>query len=509
MRIVDRDEMKTIDRITIEECGISGELLMENAGFEITRAFIDDYSLRPGVRIGVLCGGGNNGGDGFVVARLLKRNGFDPRVYLFAPEKKLSSTALQNWRRLEFYSIKAEVVDSDADFERVKRSVNSEEFIVDALLGIGFHGTPRGMIAQAIDLINEANKTVISVDTPSGIDANGSGGKIRAVRADTTYTVGLMKYGLLDFPAKDYCGRIRIVDIGFPHDVVQSVASRAFFIDASLADCLVPRRKKDSYKGTYGHLGILAGKRGYTGASLLAARAASRCGCGLVTVFSRDARLTKPDEIIGGYLPAAVEELGGIEDLASLFSFQNTLVVGPGMGTFKTAAGLMKRLLRLGKKMLIDADGLNNLAEDPGILKNVESEVVITPHIGEMSRLTGLKKEDVKKNKRKIALDFAVKHGVTVVLKDAVTFVSCPDGSLFVNDGGVSCLSKGGSGDVLAGIIGSLMARGLSAEGAAVAGVYLHTECGRIGCETGFEDCVRAPDLIEALPAAFKRMRSC
>lgn len=509
MRIVSGNEMKEIDRLTIEEFKISDELLMENAGFEIVNNFLKDFSLTGRDRIAVICGGGNNGGDGFVVARHLRRRGFQADVFLLTRRERLQGIALLNYERLSFFGVPALEVYEPEDFERFKEVVVHYDYLIDALLGIGFHGSPKGIVLEAIEFINTCRIPVISVDMPSGVDADGMQKECIAVRATATYTVGLLKYGLIDYPGKEFAGEVKVVDIGFPPASIERAAGESYFIDGNLANSLVPERNANSHKGIYGHLGVIGGTYGYEGASLLAARAAARSGCGLVTIFlSPESRVQKPDHIIAGYLPAKLESIAEDIDLDFLFARCSTLLVGPGMGLSSGALNLLNGVLRLGKKVLIDADGLNNLSKKISILRGVRGEVVVTPHIGEMSRLTGKTKEEIKRNKREVARDFSREFGVTVVLKDAVSVVATPDEKLLFNNGGVSSLSKGGSGDVLSGIIASLMARGLSGQDAAVAGVYLHTECGRIAEEREHEDCVHAGDLIEFLPEAFRRMRN-
>jgi NAD(P)H-hydrate epimerase len=500
--------MQEIDKITIHDFHISDELLMENAGFEFANSFIDDFTPEKTDRIAVLCGGGNNGGDGFVIARHLKRRGYSVCVFLFVPWKKLRGIALENLKRLSLFNVQVEDLSSVDEWDRNNNKLFGHRFYIDALLGIGFSGIPRGMIKKAIEAVNRQSVPVISIDMPSGVDADGGQGELLAVHARATYTVGLLKFGLVDYPGKELAGKVRVLDIGFPLQAVEKIPHSVFFIDAAMVDALIPERKGYSHKGSYGHLAVIGGRQGYEGASLLAARAASRGGSGLITVyFSKGRGIIKPDEIIEGYFPAEIENLPEDLDYVNLFGRHNALIIGPGLGIFPAAAQLIKHIISLDKKVLIDADGLNNIAVNPEVLKDKVAEIVITPHIGEMARLTSLTKENVKAHKREVAQEFSKKYGVTVVLKDAVSVIATQEGKVFINNGGVSALSKGGSGDVLSGIIGSLMARGLSGKDAAIAGVWLHTECGRIAGERLYSDCVGAGDLILMLPEAFRKLR--
>ena len=509
MQIVSRNEMQEIDRITIEEFGISGVLLMENAGFEFVNRFVEDFCPKTIDRIAVLCGGGNNGGDGFVVARHLSRRGYQTAVFLLGDRKKLKGDALRNFDLLPVFGVDVFDLSDEKRFEQMKHILCRYNYIVDALLGIGFQGMPRGMIKRAIEFTNGQAIPIVSIDMPSGVDANGGQKELLAIQADATYTVGCLKYGIVDFPGKEAAGRVDVLDIGFPAAAVEQAAHPATFVDSYLVNRLLPPRKPESHKGTYGHLAVVGGRRGFEGASFLASRAALRSGSGLVTIFlSKQSTVQKPDEVIAGYLPAGLEDIPDDIRLDKLFGSQNALVIGPGLGVSCQACMLVEKALQLEKRVVIDADGLNCLSQNLDMLKNHRCDLVVTPHIGEMSRLTGMSKEQIKSNKLSFARDFAVKNGLTLVLKDAVSIVATSEGNLFVNDGGVAALSKGGSGDVLSGIIGSLMARGLSGEDAAVTGVYLHTECGRAAQKLNSADSVKAGDLILMLPEVFSQLRS-
>jgi NAD(P)H-hydrate epimerase len=500
--------MQDIDQITIEKFGISDELLMENAGFEFVNRFIQDFCLQKNDGVAVLCGGGNNGGDGFVIARHLCRRGYRTAVFLFVSVSKLKGVARRNFDLLSIFGIEVFDLSDEEKFEKRRNMLYGFSYYVDALLGTGFKGTPRGMIKRAIGFANELRGSVVSIDIPSGVDADGGQKDLFAVHACATYTVGCLKYGLIDYPGKEAAGRVEVLDIGFPRDAVKQVANPAILIDSVLVNSLFPVRKQDSHKGTYGHLAVMGGRRGYEGASLLASRAALRTGSGLVTIFlSSESSIQKPDEVIAKYLPDELEDIPDDILLDKLFERQNAIVVGPGLGVSPAARRLLVKVLQLERKVVIDADGLNCISNDPEILKGHRCDLVLTPHIGEMTRLMGMDKEQVKGNKRSVARDLAMRYGLTLVLKDAVTVVATSSGNLFINNGGIAALSKGGSGDVLSGIIGSLMARGLTGENAAVFGVYLHTECGRTAQMRGSADSVQAGDLIMMLPEVFSQLQ--
>lgn len=505
MLIVNRRQMQEVDRISIQKYQISDELLMENAGFEFVHRLLKENELGQRERVAVLCGGGNNGGDGFVIARHLVRRGVTVALYLFVEIGKLTGIALLNFKRLSHYGIEIHHVSQREEFIKAQERLKGYDIYIDALLGIGFHGSPRGVIGEVIEFLNAERTPVFSVDMPSGIDADGGQTSPLAVKATATYTMGCLKYGLVDYPGKAFCGTIRVLDIGFPKAAIDEVKASSSFIQRTLVRRLFPARESDSHKGSYGHLGIIGWKKGYEGAAILASRAACRSGCGLVTLlFPKGVAMRKPDEVISGNLPFDEQDYDPKKvDFESLLSRFNALVIGPGMGIFSSAHEFISQLLCLEKKILIDADGLNNLASNPEILKNAKAEVILTPHIGEMSRLCGVEKGKIKLHKTTIAKEFAEKYNVTLVLKDSVSIVATTDGRLYLNDGGVPALAKGGSGDVLSGIIGSLLARGLGGNEASIIGVFLHTECGRFASTLLHEESVTARDLIEMLPRSF------
>jgi NAD(P)H-hydrate epimerase len=281
----------------------------------------------------------------------------------------------------------------------------------------------------------------------------------------------------------------------------------ATFIDRELAAQILPEREADSHKGSYGHCAVVGGTAGYSGAPIMAARAASRGGCGLVSVlFPTGTTFAKPDEVIAVAYPLGEKGFPDGFDAEGFFSRFTAVVAGPGMGVSEAGSAVIGKLLGLGKKIVVDADGLTNLSSNLSFLGGIRGDAVLTPHVGEMARLCGKSKEEIKSGARAEARDFARRHGVTLVLKDSVTVVASKDGALFMNDGGVPALAKGGSGDVLSGIIGSLMARGLNSLDAAVLGVYLHTECGRAAGRRLHPDAAKAGDLIELLPNAFRTL---
>jgi NAD(P)H-hydrate epimerase len=499
--------MQEIDRVTIEELGIPGNILMENAGFEFVNAFLQDYAPGQDACIGVLCGGGNNGGDGFVVARHLCRRGYAVQVFLFVDEQKLKGDALFNFNLLRYFDIEIHDLWKEREFDHIKHNMDGCHFLIDALLGIGFRGTPRGMIKTAVEYANSTDRPIASIDIPAGVDADGGQSELCAIYADTTYTIDSLKYGIVDYPGKEAAGKVKVLDIGFPAAAVERASQPSTFININLVNSIIPPRASNSHKGTYGHLGVMGGRNGFEGASLLASKAALRSGSGLVTLFlSRESRIHKPDEVIAAYLASEIERDPDPKQLEELFTRQNALVLGPGLGVSKKACSLVRAALRLDKKIIIDADGLNCISQNPQVIEERRCKLVLTPHIGEMSRLTGVGKEEIKSKKVSIASEYARDKGLTLVLKDAVTVVATADGHVFMNNGGVAALSKGGSGDVLSGIIGSLMARGLSGEHAAVAGVYLHTESGRLAQTYNAKDSVTAGDLIQMLPHVFSQL---
>lgn len=478
MKILTAEEMALIDKRTIEEYSISSLTLMENAGKAVAKRIREFFKKE---RVLIIAGQGNNGGDGMVAARYLKRAGFKVKVYLVFEEEKLSPEARTQLERLKKARIPI-VITRDLRREDIKDSI-----IVDAIFGTGLKRVISGELAGLIEKINSSGSPVVAVDIPSGISADDGSVMGQAIRANITITFGLPKRGHVLFPGAEYTGRLYVEDIGFPEELLTS-SIKVELIDKSIARSLIPERKRYSHKGTYGHVLIIAGSRGKTGACIMAARACLRSGAGLVTIGVPETLLSVfqsrvTDEMCLG-LPDRGDSSLRKDALKDIIEFAGkkaqVIAVGPGIGVTEDTKEIIKGLLREIKvPIILDADGINCLEDTPELLKE-SSNCVITPHPGEFSRLTGIPKEEIEKKRIELVSEFSLKYNVTAVLKGVPTVIAC-EGYSYINSTGNPGMAKAGSGDVLTGIIAALMAQGLSGKDASILGVYLHGLAGDLG----------------------------
>ena len=491
-RVVTAGEMKAIDRRAIEEYKIPGVILMEHAAQAVAGAVRERFVP---VRTAVFSGTGNNGGDGWAVARLLWTAGWEVTVFHPGPEANLPPDAATNRETALRLGI------PDRPWDEVLQTpelLKEYSLIIDALLGTGFRGTVTGDYARLIMAINGSGIPVTAVDIPSGVEADT--GKISgpAIQARLTVTFGRAKVGLLLFPGREAAGEVVVDTIGLPASLLEE--SPAFYtLDPEGAAALLPSRLPDSHKGNYGRLLVAGGSSGLTGAPVLTGLAALRCGAGLVTLGLREglALSEKPPELMTTVWPALHWE-----------DFQ-AIVMGPGLSRAADGKELLRTLFPVERPKVLDADALNLLAEEDGWWKNLRGPAVLTPHPGEMARLCGLSPEKVRADRLNLAREKAQQWGVILVLKYAVTLVAPPEGAVYINSTGNSGLATGGTGDVLAGVIGGLLAQGLSAEKAAVLGVYLHGAAGDLAAAELGPAGMIAGDLLRKLPLVIKRGTEC
>ena len=490
MLIATAAEMRELDRTTIEDVGIPGVVLMENAGAGVARA----VATSGGERVGVVCGVGNNGGDGFVIARHLWNRGVDVRVYLVAVRDKIRGDAKINLDAAERCGV---------PFVTSLDGLKSETVVVDALLGTGLKDDVRGALGDAIDRINALPKKITrsAVDIPSGLDADTGMPHGRAVRADLTYTMGLPKVGLVSAPGFEAVGELHVVDIGLPRGLAEKKGLATWLLEDADVARRVPPRPKSGHKGTFGHLLVVAGSHGKTGAALLAGEAALRGGAGLVTLAVR------PD--VQKVLEGRVRELmtGAYTDesqLRALAKGKRAVALGPGIPTDDAMRDLVRRWAReLPLPMVIDADGLNLLAGATDVLRGAAGPRLLTPHPGEMARLCDTTTEAVQSDRVAVARKLAAHTGAFVALKGARTVVAAPDGRAFINPTGNPGMGTGGTGDVLTGLCGSLLAQGLEPLDALLVGVYCHGRAGdRAAARKKSQRGLLARDLIAEIPAA-------
>jgi hydroxyethylthiazole kinase-like uncharacterized protein yjeF len=499
--LLDAETMRGVDRWAIEEQGVPSLDLMERAGAGVTRAAERMVPDGPAV---VVCGKGNNGGDGLVVARLLREAGRSVTVVCTAPPGDFAGDARVNLERLPGEP----PLELAEDRERSERAIAGATVIVDALLGTGFQGEPRGAVGEAIELVNAARARVVSVDVPSGVDASTGVVAGAAVRAAVTVTFHAGKPGLWIAPGKAYAGEVETIEIGIPRGSPKD--TKVGLIGSAVFD-LLPRRSASSTKFLSGHVLLAGGSQGLTGAPRMAAHAAMRAGAGYVTAFvpaSLQAILATagPPELMTRGLP---DENGGltadgVEEVLEASARGGALALGPGLGRSDGAGAFARELAREAKVALVlDADGLNAHAGRLSELTARSAATVLTPHAGELGRLLELGSEEIERERLRYVREAAEQARAVVVLKGDDTLIADPDGRVAVSPGGTPALATAGTGDVLTGVIAALLAAGLDPFSAAAAGVSLHAEAGREAARgQGAAEGVVASDVIAALPAA-------
>lgn len=513
MKVVTADEMRELDRRTIQEVGIPGAVLMENAGRGAARVLLEnfrDFSRGP---VAVVCGAGNNAGDGFVVARVLAEKRVAVQALLLAAPERLQGDArlyFEVMRKLDvpFRSVGASGVDAG-----VLGEWKAASCIVDAIFGTGLSREAEGLFRSAIEGIQSCRRPVLALDIPSGIQADTGRVLGAAVKADWTATFGLPKRGLFLHPGASYAGRVECVDIGIPRLLVEAIGLEDELLEP---DCLLGalRRDPDTHKGTYGHLLVVAGSAGKTGAAFLCSEAALRCGAGLVTLGIPEALNPifeqKLTEVMT--LPLAGTHEGGLshaalERIVEFAGSVDGVAVGPGLGITEDTERIIRALwLEIEKPMVWDADALTLLARNPDLCGKQRGEVVLTPHPGEMGRLLGKPASWVQANRVEAVKSVSRTWRVTTVLKGARTLISDPRERLRINPTGNAGMASGGMGDVLTGMIGGLMLQGMSAFDAASLGVWLHGAAGdevaRGYGPLGF----LASELMQAVPRLYQRL---
>jgi NAD(P)H-hydrate epimerase len=513
MKVVTGETMQCLDRRAIGEFGVSGLTLMENAGRGCAEAIIAEFGAGPMLRAVIVAGKGNNGGDGYVIARLLKEHGWHVVTFILAPHDEIRGDARTNLDLLSETPVL--FCQEQGGLDRYASTLREATVIVDALLGTGLSSKVEGTYAEAIGLINNAGKPVIAVDIPSGIDA--ATGRVLgcAVKADFTVTFALAKCGHLLYPGADFTGKLRIVDIGIPAEII-ATAEGDEYLDAETVRLLLKRRSPSAHKGDSGHCLIVAGSTGKTGAAAMAANSAVRAGAGLVTLAvpaSLNSVLEmKTTEAMTISIPDNDSGLFGDEAFIAILSAitgKDAVALGPGISLNPGIAMLVRDLVaNVSQPLVIDADGLNALAEDPDVLFRKKSGVVIlTPHPGEMGRLAALSTAEVECDRIGVARAFAVKYQIYLILKGARTIIAAPDGAVAINGSGNPGMASGGMGDVLTGVLAALLAQGYEPFPACKLGVFIHGYAADLVAADKGEIGISAVDVQERLPYAIKQVQ--
>ena len=513
MIIVTAAQMREIDRLTIEKYATPSLTLMERAGAGIAAAILERFARPAKKGVLIVAGKGNNGGDGFVVARLVKKKRIPCEVALLARREELTADAAHNlhaWNKLN-----GKVTEIDGSrLELLRQRIAKHGLLVDAILGTGIKNAVAGLFGEAITLMNASGLPTIAVDIPSGMDSDTGQPLGVAIQAEMTVALGYAKLGEVIHPGLALVGELVVADIGIDGRALVEVAPQIELLDRETVGWLVPRRQADTHKGTYGHLLVVAGARGKTGAAILSCRAAMRTGAGLVTLAAPRAL----NSIFAGALVEVMTEPLGDEtteqlemlsdaDWRRLIERKSVVLFGPGIGVSDATQSATRWLLRnLAVPWVVDADGLNNLALDLDRLRRAKTAPILTPHPGEMARLIGKDTAAVNANRIEIARSFAMAQRCHVMLKGARTVIATADGKVSVNPTGNPGMASGGMGDVLAGIIAALLGQGLSAEDAMKLGVYLHGYAGDCVAEAKGPIGLLASDIVEGLPRAMAEL---
>lgn len=509
MKVVTVAQMRNIEQLAIEEYGIPGIVLMENAGVEVVKQIENVLGSLHNKRISVFAGTGNNGGDGYVVARHLYNQGAKVKVFLIGSRASVVGDALTNLQVITYMGIDVLEVTNSHDWDKVKIAMTFTDCLVDALLGTGFAGQLRENMTQVVESINKMNKVTIAIDVPTGVDADTGQIQSVAVKASHTITFALAKQGLLLYPAASYVGELCVADIGVPRLLLNDPQIQQNLITSKDAREIFSKRQPDVHKGSCGKVLVVAGSKGLTGAAALTSDAALRSGAGMVTLGIAESlheiMEIKLTEVMTSPLPEVGDGFVGkdaFDEIVTLSLKNDVVAIGPGLGRQTETLDLVRQIVKnVEKPLVLDADALYALIDHTSILLEAKSMPVLTPHPGEMARLVGLTPEEVNQDRIYIARQAATEWGSIVILKGARTVVAFPDGEVYINSSGNAGMATAGAGDVLTGVITGLIGQGLSSHEAALAGVYLHGLAGDIVARGGMIGMV-ASDLIKALPAA-------
>jgi hydroxyethylthiazole kinase-like uncharacterized protein yjeF len=512
MKIVTAAEMREIDRVTSERFGVSSLTLMENAGTAVAEFVVSEYS--DARRITVICGKGNNGGDGFVAARKLHEAGKDIQVMLLAAPSDLRGDAAEMFSRLP---VKPLIVQTEEELRSEPiRTALEADVLIDAILGTGFRPPVQGLYAEAILLLNSSSRPVVAVDIPSGADADAMGEQSHPkAKADAIITFTAPR------PAHIFerltPGQIVIAPISSPEEAIVSSLQLNLITPQDIVSLIRPR-PRDSNKGMYGHVLVLGGSLGKAGAAAMAGMAALRAGAGLSTVATAKSVLPT----VAGFHPELMTELLDETDTGSialsalqqgkldeLVEKKTVLAIGPGISRHPETSQLVRRAVgKYHLPIVLDADGLNAFEGHAAELNGSGRTLVITPHPGEMARLVGCTVADVQRDRLNLARNFAREHELIVVLKGDRTLIAAPDGPVWVNTTGNPGMATGGTGDILTGMIAGFIAQHpREAFRATYAAVHLHGLAGNVACEARGEHSLVATDLLKSLPDAFRRVQ--
>lgn len=514
MKVVTAKQMQALDKFAIEEIGIPGVVLMENAGRQVVAKMLHFFPNLRNQRVNIICGKGNNGGDGFVVARCLWAMEVDVRLFLLAKTESLSGDAETNCQICQKLNLPVAEILSSEELKKYISLILEADIFVDAIFGTGLTPPVRGMASEVIELLNKAKKAIVSIDIPSGLSADSAHPHGPHITASLTVTFALPKVAHVLPPACLEVGQLEIVDIGIPKEVIEQGDIKVEMIEqAFIRECL-PARSPDTHKGTYGHLFILAGSPGKTGAAYLTAQAAARVGAGLITLgipeslnSIMEGKLTEGMTIPLPETDVHTFSIKAKKTIAQLLPRFSALAVGPGISTHPEVKELILWIIQQAEiPIILDADGINALAGQAHVLKEAKQPIILTPHPKELSRLLEIDMPSILQNRLAVARKSAIDLHCHLLLKGYRSLAADPAGRVFINPTGNAGMAAGGTGDVLTGIIGGLLAQGFSPTKALQAGAYIHGLVGDKVREQKGEYGLLATDLIDNLPVTINQL---
>jgi len=503
--------MQATDAYAINECGIPGIVLMENAGIRCVDTVLKRFPDCLQKKITIVAGKGNNGGDGFVIARHFFNKGVNAQVLLIGELNSLKNDARINAEAAVKIGITIKEIN-ETNLKSCRHILNHSQLIIDSIFGTGFNKAASGIYEKVIETINDSGKTVIAIDIPSGIDADSGKFIGPKVNASMTIALALYKRSHWLFPAADAMGQLELVDIGIPEKALNSVSIKINLLETEDIQAQFKNRDANSHKGTFGHTLLVAGSLGKNGAGGLAALASLRSGAGLATLAMPEScqkiAKTVPLEVMTEGLSEAKEGFLGPsakQKVLELCKDKSSIAIGPGVSTEKETIELLENIIpELNIPLVLDADGLNCLALSKNLLSTLKPGTILTPHPKEMSRISGIETQEILDNRIAVASDFAKKHSIYLILKGAHSVIALPNGDIFINPTGNSGMATAGSGDVLTGIIAGLLAQGMPSKWATLSGCYLHGLAGDQFVEKQSKTNLIASDLLRELPNTIK-----
>ncbi len=517
-RLLSVEEMRSCDAATIDGLGVPGLLLMENAGRSVVDYLHQEFGPLTGIHVVIACGKGNNAGDGLVAARHCATSGAHVTVLLGTAGESLTGDARFNFRLLKSFARDPRNGLTIRRFSnRAVADLSPIDLIVDAVFGTGFRGRPRSPFSRMIEWMNAQSAPVVAVDIPSGINGTTGRAEDLAVEATATVTFGAPKWGLVCNEGRDAAGRAVVVDIGIPPSVIERVKPATLLVGADDVRSVLPSRPTNAQKYSAGKVLVVAGSRGYTGAAALCAMSALRSGAGAVVLLTPDAiyevLAKKVNEVIvQGVACTASGSLSraALPVIRERIAWADAVAVGPGLSRDPEAQEIVRTLIRESAgRLVLDADALNAVAAAPArLLRTSTTEMILTPHTGEFSRLTGRMPAALEEERIPASREFAKKNKVCLVMKGAPTATAASDGTVYVNSTGNPGMATVGSGDVLTGLIAGFWAQGMSGTDAAWAGVYVHGRAGDRAAQRMGERSLVAGDLLEEVPATLKEIVS-